>query len=58
MTNTTNINEQGVALQGYDPVSYFADLPVVGNPEIHSTYESINYYNKAEVSLKKYLDRN
>ena len=44
MTNPTNVNEQGVALQGYDPVSYFANLPVVGNPEIHSTYEGVTYY--------------
>lgn len=44
MSNTVNTNEQGLALQGYDPVSCFIDFPVVGNPEFHSIYEGITCY--------------
>ncbi len=44
MANSINTNEQGVALQGYDPVSYFSDRPVAGNPQITSTYEGVTYY--------------
>lgn len=52
-TNPINLNEQGVAIQGYDPISYFADNPVAGNPQITSTYGGATYYfisedNKAQ----------
>ncbi|MGK7925216.1 MAG: hypothetical protein AB4290_08210 [Spirulina sp.] len=31
MAGLQNLNEAGVALQEYDPVSYFSDRPVKGN---------------------------
>lgn len=54
MANLTNVNEQGVALQGYDPVSYFTDHPVAGNPQITSTYEDATYYFISEENKGKF----
>lgn len=58
----TNLNERGVALQGYDPVSYFNGQPTSGKDDISSTYEGATYYfssteNKAkfEAEPTKYL---
>ena len=48
MTNLINVNEQGVAIQGYDPISYFANNPVVGNPQITSSYRGAIYYFSSE----------
>ena len=39
-----NLNEQEVALQGYDPVSYFTGQPTPGKDNISSTYEGGKYY--------------
>ncbi|NJK28189.1 MAG: YHS domain-containing protein [Coleofasciculaceae cyanobacterium SM2_3_26] len=44
MAHLQNLNEAGVAIQGYDPVSYFSSQPVKGNPEISTTYEGAIYY--------------
>lgn len=42
---TANINDLGVAIQGYDPVSYFdADKPMKGLPELAYTYQGSTYY--------------
>jgi len=39
------LNKKGVALDGYDPISYFADgKPMKGNPEIQSPYEGAIYH--------------
>ncbi|MBX3356938.1 MAG: hypothetical protein KF745_00770 [Phycisphaeraceae bacterium] len=39
-----NIDDQGVALEGYDPVSYFTRAkPVKGDPAITSTYLGATY---------------
>lgn len=48
MTNPINANEQGVAIQGYDPISYFTDDPVAGNPQITSSYGGAIYYFSSE----------
>ncbi|ELS05584.1 hypothetical protein Xen7305DRAFT_00053310 [Xenococcus sp. PCC 7305] len=49
----TNLNEQGVALQGYDPISYFDGQPTSGNTNISSTYEGdIYYFSSAENKAK------
>jgi len=44
MANLMNVNDHGVAIEGYDPVSYFTDHPTPGNPEIHATYGDATYY--------------
>lgn len=62
MLDITNLNSDGVAIQGYDPVSYFLDHPVLGNPKITSTYAGAIYYfanaeNQAQFDAKpeKYI---
>ncbi|HXV77505.1 MAG TPA: YHS domain-containing (seleno)protein [Candidatus Polarisedimenticolaceae bacterium] len=40
-----NVDENGVALQGYDPVAYFTDgKPVKGRAEINATHEGAIYH--------------
>jgi YHS domain-containing protein len=40
-----NLDKQGVALQGYDPVAFFTDSrPVKGRPELSATYQGGTYY--------------
>ncbi|PYJ91347.1 MAG: hypothetical protein DME62_15610 [Verrucomicrobia bacterium] len=45
-----NIDKNGLALQGYDPVGYFTDVkPVKGSPEFTATYKGATYqYASAE----------
>lgn len=39
-----NIDKNGLALQGYDPVAYFTDgKPVKGSPEFTATYKGATY---------------
>ncbi len=39
-----NIDKNGLALQGYDPVGYFTDVkPVKGSPEFTATYNGATY---------------
>src|SRR5260370_18475428 len=40
-----NVDENGVALQGYDPVAYFTDgRPVKGTQELAASYNGATYY--------------
>lgn len=40
-----NLDQSGVAIQGYDPVAFFTDnKPVKGNPEIPARYNGAIYY--------------
>lgn len=40
-----NLNGNGVAIQGYDPVAFFTDnRPVKGNPQFQSDYRGAKYY--------------
>lgn len=40
-----NLDSNGVAIQGYDPVAYFTDKKAVpGNPAIRSSYDGAVYY--------------
>ncbi|MBP0002079.1 MAG: YHS domain-containing protein [Cyanobacteria bacterium SID2] len=48
MAKLLNVNEDGIALQGYDPVSYFTGEPTQGNSEIASTYDGATYYFASE----------
>ena len=43
MANPINTNDQNVALEGYDPISYFGDRPVKGNPTITATHNGAIY---------------
>lgn len=43
--NLQNLDKDGVAIQGYDPVAFFTDSkPVEGNPSIRSNYNGALYY--------------
>jgi len=44
MTELLNLNESGVAIQGYDPVAYFTAQPTQGNSNITSTYGGAIYF--------------
>jgi YHS domain-containing protein len=62
MANLLNLNENGVALEGYDPVSYFSERPLPGTPEFTSSYQGATYYfanadNKAKFDAEpdKYI---
>lgn len=53
MTELINLNEAGVAIGGYDPVSYFTGSPTPGDANITSIYQGATYQfasakNKAE----------
>jgi YHS domain-containing protein len=40
-----NVDENGVAIQGYDPVAFFAqNKPVKGDAKFQSTYKGATYY--------------
>ena len=47
--------ENGIALQGYDPVSYFSGKPMRGNKKITYTYEGViyNFANEANLATFK-----
>ena len=42
--SSDNIDKDGVAIQGYDPVSYHAQEPEKGNKELSYTHEGATYY--------------
>jgi YHS domain-containing protein len=40
-----NLDRNGVAIQGYDPVAFFTDnRPVQGSPQFQSQYQGAKYY--------------
>jgi len=40
-----NLDGNGVAIQGYDPIAFFTDSrPVKGNPQFQSEYRGAKYY--------------
>lgn len=43
--NLINLDKQGIALQGHDPVAFFTEKkPVKGDPKFQSTYKGGQYY--------------
>ena len=53
MANPINVAE-GLALQGYDPVSYFSGSPAKGNPQITSSYGDASYYFTSDENKAKF----
>lgn len=42
--NTTNLDANGLAVQGYDPVAYFTlGKPLMGKPEYSTTFDDATY---------------
>ncbi len=53
-----NLDSSGLALEGYDPVSYFtAHAALRGNPEHKSTYNDVDYHFVSQ-STKKIFEEN
>lgn len=46
--------KRNVAIEGYDPVSYFNGKPVEGNPEIKLNYKSVTYQFASMSNLEKF----
>jgi YHS domain-containing protein len=45
MKTLQNLDKNGVAIQGYDPVAFFTqNKPVKGNAEFQSSYKGATYY--------------
>jgi len=49
-----NLNKHGVALQGFDPVSYFVGQPAEGSADITSTHEGAVYYFQNQENKAKF----
>lgn len=49
-----NTDRKGLALEGYDPVSYFSGSPVLGSSENMVEIESAIYYFKSEENREKF----
>ena len=49
-------NKKGVAIQGYDPVSYFKDGPVKGSNELTAEHEGVTYYFSSEENQQEFLE--
>ncbi|MEW6304680.1 MAG: YHS domain-containing (seleno)protein [Verrucomicrobiota bacterium] len=51
-----NLDKAGVAIQGHDPVAFFADSkPVRGNPSIYATYKGALYYFASKENKERFL---
>ena len=48
--------KKGVAIQGYDPVSYFDGLPQEGNKKITATHNGATYYFSSEDNKSKFSE--
>ena len=46
--------ENGIALKGYDPVSYYSGKPLKGNRAYMFTYKSITYLFSSQQNLEKF----
>lgn len=46
--------ENGLALQGYDPVSYFANKPTKGKSNLAASYQGVTYHFASEANKEKF----
>jgi YHS domain-containing protein len=46
--------KKNVAIEGYDPVSYFNGKPLEGDPEIKLNYKSVTYQFASKSNLEKF----
>lgn len=50
-----NVEKNGLALQGYDPVAYFSsNKPLKGKPEFKSSYRGGTYYFASEENKSRF----
>jgi len=46
--------KQGLAIEGFDPVSYFDGQPVKGSPKTKIQYKGLTYYFASATNLNKF----
>ncbi len=51
---TYNVSKKAVAIQGYDPVSYFDNKPIEGKSNMAHTHQGITYYFSTQSNLAKF----
>jgi YHS domain-containing protein len=49
-----NVDDKGIALRGYDPMSYFAGKPTLGEEDFKFSYEGATYYFVNKENLAKF----
>lgn len=49
-----NIEASGLAIQGYDPVSYFSNSPTKGKSEIYLFYNGVKYLFASQQNLQTF----
>jgi YHS domain-containing protein len=49
-----NVDQRGVALRGYDPMSYFSGKPTLGDEDYKFSYEGATYYFANRDNLAKF----
>lgn len=54
MAKPTNTDDQGVALSGYDPVSYFKSIPTKGEPGKTFEHNGATYQFANELNLNAF----
>lgn len=52
-----NLDKQGLALSGYDPVSYHLGKPTPGDPRFTFTYHGAVYWFDTEVNKSKFIKK-
>lgn len=50
-----NTNSKGIALDGYDPVSYFQQKPLPGKAQFSLKFKSATYYFQSEANKKLFI---
>ena len=50
-----NLDEAGVLMQGYDPVSYHDDSPQRGNRSVETSYQGARIHFASEANLERFL---
>lgn len=51
-----NTKDHNVAIGGYDPVSYFNEVPLRGKEYINSAYAGVIYWFASEANLKQFKE--
>ena len=51
-----NVNSKGIAIDGYDPVSYFQNKPQKGSPRLSYGYKGTTFFFSSEANLSLFRD--
>ncbi|MGB3210872.1 MAG: YHS domain-containing (seleno)protein [Desulforhopalus sp.] len=50
-----NVGDSGLAMQGYDPVSYFSGIPLTGKLEFTATHGGITYRFASQKTMNQFV---